>query len=112
MRVIEQLGLVDDCGRFIRREEAELRFGPVSVALARVVDRGDVDRRHGGSVDVFAVVHVPIPALVCVIPVWRRCVKHAFEKVEVQLVGNRFEPIGVSQFALAFPANEVLVLSR
>ena len=94
MRIIE-LGLVDDCGRFVNREEAELRLGPVSVLLAGTVDRGDVDWRHGSIVDVVAVRHGPIPAFVIVIPVWVHRVHYAFEKVEVKLVRDRFDPIRV-----------------
>lgn len=44
VRVIEQLGLVGDDGGLVHREEAELRFRPVSVLLASRIDRSDVDR--------------------------------------------------------------------
>ena len=110
MRIVEQFGLVNNCGRLIDREEAKLRLRPVPVALARVVDRGDIDRRHRGIVDVVAIAHVPIPAFVIIVPVWRRCIDHTFEKV--QLVGNWLDPICVLQFALVLAANEVLVLRR
>lgn len=63
-------------------------------------------------IDVYAIGHVPIPALVIVIPVWRRRVDHAFEKVEVQLLRDRLDAISISDLSSVFAPNEVLVLSR